>query len=89
MAKKKKNADNNKPIRIELSQLGKYSNKYIGVIKEAVKDETNINEMIGAVAMINAMLVGMSLDEEKIRKERDLVIEAYQYAAERMLTNSC
>jgi hypothetical protein len=87
MAKKNKKANNDGVIRVEFSKLNEYPNKYIGVIKEVVKDEKNIDEMIGAVAMINAMLVRVSIDDEKVRNERDAIIEAYDYAAERMLTS--
>jgi hypothetical protein len=87
MAKKKNNSNASQTTQINLNNASKYPNKYIGVIKEIVKDEHNIDEMIRSVSVINAQLVALSISEEKVRKERDLIIEAYNYAAERMLTS--
>ena len=88
MAKMKNRKNNNtKVITLNESQLKKYKNRYIGTIKEFVKDENNIYEMIGAVSMINASLIGISMNQERLEKERDLIIEAYHYAWERMMTS--
>lgn len=87
MAKKKKKIDAVRVSQVDLSNIDKYENKYIGIIKELVKDETNLSEMMRAVAHVNSRLLVLTLDEEKVRAERDQIIEAYNYAAERMLTS--
>lgn len=85
MAKKRYNEKECKVIKVDPAKTHKYKNKYIGVFKEAVTDETNIDEMIGAVSIINAQLLAVSMNDELLRKERDLIIEAFEYATERML----
>ena len=85
MAKKNNKNTKIQTANIDLNKTNKHSSKYIGIIKKTVKDENNIDEMIGAVSIINTQLVTLSINNEKVRKERDFIIEAYNYAAERML----
>ena len=92
MAKNKNNKNRNgtngaNMKEIKIGDLSKYHNKYIGIIKEIVKDENNLSEMLQAVSAINANLLALSIDEKKVREQRDDIIEAYNYAAERMLTS--
>ena len=51
---KKKNRKQEQTIHITENQLNKYDNKYIGIIKETVSDEADINQMIQALSIINA-----------------------------------
>ena len=60
-------------------------NEYIDVVKKNVKDETNIDQMIQAVSFINTQLV-VKLQTELKKKEKDEIIEAYDYIFPRMMT---
>lgn len=92
MAKKKNNRKNNgiRTIRLDEKKIAKYPNRYIGTFEEMVKQEGNtIDAMISAVSLINTDLLSFAMKEPKdIDKEtKEKVIEAYQYAMDRMLTS--
>lgn len=93
MAKKKNNRRNNgiRTIRLDENEIAKYPNRYIGTFEEMVKQDGNtIDAMIGAVSLINSeLLATIAMKEPKDIDEeiKEKVIEAYQYAIDRMLTS--
>lgn len=68
---KKKNRKQAQTIHITENQLNKYDNKYIGIIKETVSDETDINQMIQALSIINAQLIAISINPNLVGKEKE------------------
>ena len=84
---KKKNRKQEQTIHITENQLNKYDNKYIGIIKETVSDEADINQMIQALTIINAQLIAISIDPNLVEKEKEKIIEAFEYVYPKVMTS--
>ena len=84
---KKKNRKQEQTIHITENQLNKYDNKYIGIIKETVSDETDINQMIKALSIINAQLIAISINPNLVGKEKEKIIEAFEYVYPKVMTS--
>lgn len=84
---KKKNRKQKQTIHITENQLNKYDNKYIGIIKETVSDETDINQMIKALSIINAQLIAISINPNLIEDQKEKIIEAFEYVYPKVMTS--
>lgn len=84
---KKKNRKQEQTIHITENQLNKYDNKYIGIIKETVSDEADINQMIQALSIINAQLITISINPNFVEKEKEKIIEAFEYVYPKVMTS--
>ena len=80
---------NAKVINFNKKRTEKHSNEYIEMFKEYIqndcKGQYSINNMIGAVAIINAVLLTRlnNINDE----QADEIIVAYHYIADKMLTS--
>lgn len=88
--KKRKNNNDVKTVSLDTKNLEKYKNKYIGIIKEVVENENDINQMMSAVALINSQLLLLATkNPEDIPEEKqEEIIEVYHYAVDRMMTST-
>ena len=89
MTKKKKNNNANKSnVRHIQIKDGLHKNKYINTMLNVAKDENDINDMIGAMAVVNAQLLIVANNESEVEKQADEIIEAYHWAYEKTMTSN-